>query len=95
MKCTFSDWVVAHGIPVKTNEFYHLFMSTLELGVGDDNFWWVLSANPNAIPLLEKNMNKINWNSLSNNENAVHLLENNYTKICWAMLSQNPNAIIY
>ena len=37
--------------------------------------WYWLSANSNAIHLLEQNPNKINWNSLSLNPNAIHLLE--------------------
>ena len=36
--------------------------------------WSSLSANPNAIPILEKNLNKINWRSISRNPNAIHLL---------------------
>ena len=30
----------------------------------DKIIWWCLSTNPNAIPLLEKNQDKINWNIL-------------------------------
>jgi len=37
--------------------------------------WSRLSANPNAIKLLEKNQNKIHWLYLSTNENAIHLHE--------------------
>ena len=49
--------------------------------------------NPNAIPLLEKNSDKINWSYLSSNPNAIHLLEQNTDKINWVYLSKNPNAI--
>ena len=35
----------------------------------------MLSTNPNAIPLLEKNMDKIKWPELCRNPNAVHLLQ--------------------
>ena len=45
--------------------------------------WKSLSANPNAIHLLEKNPNKINWDLLSRNPNAIHLLEKNPDKINW------------
>jgi len=37
--------------------------------------WGYLSANPNAIHLLEQNMDKIDWVFLSKNSNAIHLLE--------------------
>ena len=53
--------------------------------------WMSLSANPNAIHLLEKNPNKINWHNLSSNPNAIHLLEQNQDKINWQILSGNPS----
>ena len=49
--------------------------------------------NPNAISLLNKNYNKINWCFLSQNYNALHLLLENPDKICWECLSANPSAI--
>ena len=49
--------------------------------------------NPNAISILEKNQDKIDWNSLSGNPNAMHLLENNPDKIYWHYFSANTNAI--
>ena len=55
--------------------------------------WYSLSNNPNAIPILEKNMDKIYWDWLSTNPNAIHLLEKNVDKIYWSWLSTNPNAI--
>ena len=33
--------------------------------------WHTLSRNPNAIHLLEQNLDKINWTGLSRNENAI------------------------
>ena len=39
--------------------------------------WNMLSANPNAICLLEQNKDKIDWCFLSCNSNAIHLLEQN------------------
>jgi hypothetical protein len=33
--------------------------------------WTVLSANPNAISLLERNPEKIDWTGLSGNPNAI------------------------
>ena len=55
--------------------------------------WYELSGNPNAIYILEKNIDKIRWCSLSTNKNAIHLLEQNMDKIDWSMLSYNENAI--
>ena len=52
-----------------------------------------LSKNPNAIELLKKNSNKINWNLLSLNPNAIELLKENQDKINWDYLSFNSNAI--
>ena len=55
----------------------------------------MLSENPNAIHLLEKNQDKINWAELSRNPNpyAIALLEKNQDKIDWKSLALNPNAI--
>ena len=36
--------------------------------------WANLSSNPNAIHLLEQNLDKVNWFYLSCNQNAIHLL---------------------
>jgi len=65
--------------------------------VPDKIDWNGLSQNPNAIHLLEKqleeNPDKINWLGLSQNPNAIHILEKNPDKIDWNGLSSNPNAI--
>jgi hypothetical protein len=57
--------------------------------------WHNLSANPNpnVIPILEMNQDKIYWNYLSSNPNAIDLLKQNPDKINWWQLSKNPNAI--
>jgi hypothetical protein len=57
--------------------------------------WTWLSQNPNAIHLLEKNIDKICWNNLSRNTNpaAINLLEQNPDKIEWKGLSLNSSAI--
>ena len=47
----------------------------------------------NAISMLEKNLDKVNWYYLSNNMNAIFILENNLEKIKWNMMSSNINAI--
>ena len=57
--------------------------------------WWALSQNPNAIELLKRNIDKINWALLSKNPNqeAIKLLKANPFKIDWNGLSINPNAL--
>jgi hypothetical protein len=49
--------------------------------------------NPNAIHILEKNPDKVDWNYLSRNLNAIHILEKNLGRVDWKCLSKNPNAI--
>lgn len=51
-----------------------------------------LSENQNAVHLLEKYPEYINWAVLSSNPNAVHLLEKNQDKLNWFSISSNPNA---
>ena len=53
----------------------------------------MLSKNPNAIHILENNIDKINWQCLSTNPNAIRILEDNFDNIYWGLLSYNPNAI--
>jgi len=55
--------------------------------------WLFLSNNPNAIKILEENIDKIVWTALSNNLGAIYLLEANPNRIDWEVLSGNPNAI--
>ena len=50
-----------------------------------------LSKNPNAIHLLEQNLDKVDWGSLSYNPNAIHILEKNLDKVDWGHLSRNPS----
>jgi hypothetical protein len=52
-----------------------------------------MNINPNAIPILEENLDKLNWALLSKNPAAIPLLEKNKDKIDWYWLSGNPNAI--
>ena len=56
-----------------------------------DLYW--LSDNPNAIPILEQNLDKVGWDCLSRNPNAVHILEKNLDKVDWWFSSKNPNAL--
>jgi hypothetical protein len=57
--------------------------------------WNNLSANPNAIDLLKKQINidpdKLDWLKLSKNPNAIDLLKKNQDKIRWAWFSLNPS----
>jgi hypothetical protein len=46
-----------------------------------------------AIPLLEKNIDEIDWKYLSMNQKAIPLLETNFDEIDWKQLSQNPMAM--
>jgi hypothetical protein len=57
----------------------------------DKIYWYFLSSNPNAIHILEQNINKIDWNKFSANPNALHILSqpHNSHKIDWKNLSQN------
>jgi hypothetical protein len=52
-----------------------------------------LCNNPNAIPMIEKNIDKVNWFELSSNQNAIPILEKNLDKVSWYALSINRNAI--
>ena len=56
--------------------------------------WFHLSANINAIHLLEQNLGKIDWYQLSSNINAIDFMEKNLKKIDWSLLSENINALI-
>ena len=59
--------------------------------------WWVLSANPEAIQLLEANRGKIDWIQLGKNHKAIKMLEEELKvrpqNIYWYSLSGNPEAI--
>ncbi len=50
--------------------------------INDKIVWKALSLNPNAIYILEKNLNKVDWICLSQNSNAIHLITKlNYDKM--------------
>ncbi len=64
--------------------------------IDKSNFDWNnLSQNPNAMYLVEKNLDKINLVYMYGNKSewAVNLLSQNHTKIRWDWLSANPFAI--
>ena len=65
-----------------------------------DNLRWIdWCSNPNAIHILEQNLDKLEddcWLCLCQNENAIHILEQNMDKLdddCWYWLSGNPDSI--
>ena len=64
--------------------------------VGWQGFWYNLSANENAIKIIEKYENNnhffIDWFSLSMNKNAISILERNRDNIVWNALLKNEGA---
>ena len=54
-----------------------------------------LSSNSNAIHILEKNLDKVNYIWLCINPNAIPILEKNLDKVIWDMLSSNPSIFTY
>jgi len=52
-----------------------------------------LCRNESAIPLIEQNLDKIDWRMLSRNPMAIHLFEQNISKLSIYDLIRNPNAI--
>jgi hypothetical protein len=53
----------------------------------------MLSANPSAIHIIEKNLEKVDNTYLCMNPNAIHLIKKIDININWWQLSANPNAI--
>jgi hypothetical protein len=54
------------------------------------DLWRILCKMPEAIGIIEKNLERIDWDSLSKNPAALNLLEKNPDKINYTMLSKNP-----
>ena len=52
-----------------------------------------LSSNANAVHLLEKYREKIDWTCICENPKAIHLIEQNMDKADMEILSENPAAI--
>jgi hypothetical protein len=71
-----------HLIEERLCEFINIDTEEYRLG---------LSQNPNAIDLLERNKELIDWDGLSRNQNAIDLLEKNKELIDWTGLARNPN----
>jgi ribosomal protein L24E len=57
--------------------------------------WTLMSQNAKGLQLLQKNPEKIIWDSFSNNtdKHAIEVLRENPDKINWYWLSQNPEAM--
>ena len=64
--------------------------------------WRYISQNPNAMPLIDKNIDKVNWHALMSNTNkqAIELLKQNLRKVVdilyvWGCneILHNPSAI--
>jgi benzoyl-CoA reductase/2-hydroxyglutaryl-CoA dehydratase subunit BcrC/BadD/HgdB len=54
-----------------------------------------LSGIANAIHILKKNMDKVDWSNMSRNHAAIHILEKNQDKIDWNSLSYNSEIFDY
>jgi len=76
---------------LKINGYCKLSLSLFSKNNSFDE-WTYLSANPNAIWLLENNLEKINWRGLSMNDKAMHLLEDNIKMIDYDFLLKNTNS---
>ena len=95
------EWIQADLLHLNQNKpvIYNpeqLLMKLREgITIDDDDDWRLLSGNPNAIHIIERNLDKVDWTILSGNPNAIWLLERNIDKVDWTMLSRNtnPNAI--
>jgi hypothetical protein len=56
--------------------------------------WVSLSRNPNAIHILEKNLDKVDWMSLSRNPNAIHnQKKRNYKSILKRNFTTNSSGL--
>ena len=55
--------------------------------------WKKLSANPNAVHILENHLEKVDWKELSANPNAVPILKSHLENVDFKELSKNPNAM--
>ena len=55
--------------------------------------WYLMSKNPNAIPILKENLDRVDWYWLSANPNAMDILKGNLDRVDWYWLSANPNAM--
>jgi hypothetical protein len=83
------DWLVVCSNPnPKIIAFLerHLDLNTLSQAQ-----WKRLSANPNAIHLLEENQDKVDWKELSKNPNAIRILQYRLDMVDPVFVCSNPN----
>ena len=64
---------------IESKLFQPKFIISNENLINNIYFWKCLSGNPNAIQILEDNLDKVDWEMLSENPNAVHILKKKYT----------------
>jgi len=78
---------------VVQSRFVNIIEKNLNL-LGVDQ-WWRICRNPDAIHIIEQNMDKVDkyfcWIHLCKNENALGILEKNIDKIQWMSLVHNKN----
>jgi hypothetical protein len=72
-----------------------LAMQLIEDYIDDlsDVVWERLSANPAAIHILEKHLDKVDWNILCSNPAAIHLLLKLPYRIYWFQFSKNTHPL--
>ena len=80
-------------IEIRPRNFNFIWLLEYNASLMNTVDWKELSLNPNAVSILEKNLDKVDWCALSSNPNAIHILRQNLDKIEWKALSGNPNAI--
>lgn len=82
---------------VEIIEKYYYKINPLDFGSEEViDFWSDLCRNPNAIHLIEKYPDYIDWETILENPNAVPIIEKNLDKIHnddWIILSGNQNAV--
>ena len=61
--------------------------------IKNNSYWDKISVNPDAIHIIEQNLDKVDWFYLSLNPSAIHIIELNLDKINWKILSMNQNAV--
>ena len=92
-----------------TEDYYYKLSSNTSLEAiaclkdnPDKIFWYLLSANPSAIEIIDQHLalyprnhiaNKIHWQMLCKNPKAMHILRENEDIIDWGFLSFNSGAI--
>lgn len=81
--------------------FQHIWSNENSIELIEKNIvvcdWFMLSANANAIHLIENELKRnpnsmnINWYNLNKNRNALHILKANKNRIIWEPFCENEN----